>query len=554
MFMNIVNRIKDLKNRIRIILFLIVILAAFLRIYKLDQVPVSLNWDEAAFGYNAYTIANWGRDEWGNSYPLIFTSFRDDKHPVIVYITAIFVKIFGLSDYTARLPTAFFGVLNVWLIYLLAKQLFKQNSVALFAALFLAVSSYNVHFSRGLWESNYALFFYMLGLYLFLKALDSKPKLFPISIFSFGLSFFSVHASKIVVPPTVLLLMILYSKKVFSNKKYFMITLLTLLIFIILTISNPRILGLSRIGQTRFSDEKIASTELYKKTHLYYAGALEIAFSQYKLHFTPEYLFINGDQNPRNSLKKHGEFYLIDGPLLIVGLIYLLMYRSKITLIILCWLFLSPFPSSLVTGAPSANRALFMMGSLPLIAALGAGSILSWFSGKLKLVALVVIIFLLSTQVFNFLHYYFNVYPKKDPHDWQYGMKQIVEFVKVNPNYTQVYMTDIRSQPYIFFLFYLKTSLPEYLNSVVYNRLTESKSYNTVSYFENVYLTKEGQSKRISFYFGGWDVVESMPNSRVLYIVTPSQYDGLRHKALFDVKKIINFPGGGEAFIIVSAK
>ena len=442
-------------KKIHIFLIAIVILAAFLRLYKLDSVPPSLNWDEAAFGYNAYTIANWGKDEWGNSFPLVFTSFKDDKHPVIVYITAIFVRIFGLFDYSARFPTAFFGVLNVWLIYLLAKQLFKQNSVAIFAALFLAVSPMNIHFSRGLWESNFALFFFMLGLYLFLKALENKPKLFPVSIISFGVSFFSVHASKIVVPPTVLLLLVFNIKNIFNNKKYFAVTLLSILLLIILTISNPGILGLSRIGQTKFSDEKIMSTELYKKTQIYQAGLLELAFDQYKLHFTPDYLFIKGDRNPRNSLKEHGEFYLFDAPLLIIGLIYLLRFRSKITLIILCWFFLAPIPSSLVGGAPSSNRALFMMGSLPLVAALGAGSILSWFRGKTKLTVLVIMVALLSVQAFSFLKFYFNVYPKMDPHDWQYGMKEVVEFVKLHPEYIQVNVTDIRSQPYIFFLFYL---------------------------------------------------------------------------------------------------
>ncbi len=528
-------------KKTKIFLILILILAAFLRFYKLDSVPPSLNWDEAAFGYNAYTIANWGRDEGGNFMPLVFTSFGDDKHPVIVYITAIIVKLFGLSDYSARFPTALFGVFNVWLIFLLAKQLFKQDTTALFAALFLAVSPYNIHFSRGLWESNFALFFFMLGLYLFLKALENKPKLFPISIFSFGLSFFSVHASKIIVPPTLILLMILYHKSILNNRKYLIIALFSIIFFIVLIAMNPRILGLARIGQTKFSEQKIESTLLYKKTHFYYAGLLEIVLAQYKLHFTPEYLFLSGDQNPRNSPKKFGEFYLLDAPLLIVGLVSLLIFRSKITLIILCWLFLAPLPSSLVSGAPSANRALFMMGSLPLIAALGAGSILGWFKKKIKLLVLLFFLVILGVQVYTFLRFYYNVYPGKDQHDWQYGMRQIVEYVKVHPEYSQVYMTDIRSQPYVFFLFYLKIPLPEYLNTVIYNNKVESKSFSSVSAFDR-------------YYFGGWDPIESFPNKGVLYIVTPSQYDGLRHKLLFDIKKVIYYLNGSDAFYLVSAK
>src|ERR1700730_12337197 len=96
-------------------LLLILILAAFLRFYQLDKIPSSLNWDEGDAGYNAYTIANWGKDEWRQTLPYIFTSFRDDKHPVHIYTAAAFIKIFGLSDFVTRSPGATFGVLNVLL-------------------------------------------------------------------------------------------------------------------------------------------------------------------------------------------------------------------------------------------------------------------------------------------------------------------------------------------------------------------------------------------------------------------------------------------------------
>jgi len=322
----------------------------------------------------------------------------------------------------------------------------------------------------------------------------------------------------------------------------------------ILIIFNPRLLGMARAQQTQFSQEIIEKTQTFQKTNNHIFGLGEITFKQYLTHFTPQYLFISGDQSPRNSVKTQGEFYKIDALFIFVGFLYLLKKRSKVTLIILAWLLLAPMPSSLVNGAPNATRAVFMMGSLHLIAALGAGSMVKWFRGRFKPFILILIIVLLSIQVYIFLNYYFNIYPKKDAIDWQYGMKQSVEFVKSHPEYTQVYVTDVRSQPYVFFLFYLKASLPEYLSTVVYNRLEESKSYNTVSYFENSFLTEEGQRKRVNFYFGGWDAVESMPNAGVLYVLSSSQYDGLRHKAEFSVKKLIRYPGGGDAFFLVSAK
>ena len=59
-----------LKNNLGLILILI--LAAVLRFYQLGQNPPSLDWDETAHGYNAYSILKTGRDEYGYKFPLYF--------------------------------------------------------------------------------------------------------------------------------------------------------------------------------------------------------------------------------------------------------------------------------------------------------------------------------------------------------------------------------------------------------------------------------------------------------------------------------------------------
>lgn len=528
------------KRKIIIFFLLIVFLAAFLRLYKLDSVPPSLNWDEIDGGYNAYTIANWGRDEWGKFLPLIFTSFRDDKHPVHIYLTAPIVKLFGLSDFTTRLSGATVGILGVIIIFYLARILFKSDLIALLASLFLAVSPYHLHFSRGLWEMNFALFFFLLGLLMFYWALLKQDWLINISFLSFGISIISYHSSKIVVPPILLLLILLYIKDLLKLSKNFYSSLFILFLFAALLVSNPRILGIARAQQTGFSQEIIEKTQTFQKTKNHLLGLGEITFNQYLTHFTPQYLFISGDQSPRNSVKTTGEFYKIDALLILVGAFYLLILRSRVAVIIFAWILLAPLPSSLVSHAPNATRAVFMMGSMQLLAALGAGKILGWFKGKIKVFALVVILVVLSIQTYFFLKDYFGTYSAKSAIEWQYGMKQVVEFVKAHPEYNQVYMTDIRSQPYIFFLFYLKTPLPEYLDTVVYNR-SETKSFSTVSIFEKYYL-------------GGWDPIESTPSPGVLYVVSSSQYDGLRYKSSFDVKKVIYSPDNSTEFFIISAR
>lgn len=530
-----------LRNKSKIVWIafgLIIIMATFLRFYKLDQVPPSLSWDEVAVGYNAYTIANWGKDEWGQTLPFYFKSFEENKHPVDIYLTAISIKIFGLSDYATRSSSALFGILSVIIIFFLGKELFKNNYVGLIAALFLAISPYDIHFSRFNHEFNFAIFFFMLGLLLFFYAIEGRRKLLPLSVLSFGITFVSYNSAKIVVPLTILLLSALYFKQLIRFRRELLISLVIFLIFLGIIIFNPALLGGARAKQTLFSEGDISKTEIYKKTGNYYLGYGEIIFKQYISHFSLDYLFISGDKNPRLSSQGSGEFYKIDIIFLLIGLITLLWKRSKISIILLFWALIAPIPSAIAQEAPHAARAMFTCGSWTLIAALGCYQLI-YYCKKIYLKALIILIFLaiLSYEFSGYLGYYFSEYPKRYAIEWQYGMKQAAEYIKENNGYFQIYATDVRSQPYIFFLYYLQEPLLKFLETVKYNQ-TESRSHNLVTNFDN-------------FYFGG-NLTEAMPNYGDLYILTPSEYDGLRYKNTFNIKKKILYPNGTDAFFLVS--
>lgn len=528
------------KNKlVYIALFLIVILAGFLRFYKLDQIPASLNWDEIAAGYNAYTIANWGADEYGNRFPIVFTSFGDDKHPVHIYLTAIIVKIFGLTDFNIRSTSAIVGTLSVFAIFFLARELFsnkdessydfKANLAGLFASLFLAVSPYHIHFSRGLWENNFASFFLIAGLSLFYIGIRKKNYLIPLSFLFFGLSFFSYHSAKVVVPIVVLFACLLNIKQIFSNKISLATVLVVTLFFGLLILVEPKILGFARMDQTKFSEEQVAKA----------GGKLNLIFENYKKHFTYQYLFLNGDQGPRASVKVVGQFYKLDLILLIIGLIALVVHKKWQALsVISLWLLLSPIPSSVSSTEPSAIRGILMIAPVILLSSFGAASLVSLLRSSLfRVVISILIITLLTREVVNYLNYYINVYPIKEAIEWQYGMKEIVEYAKDNDNFQKMYVDNIRQQPYIYFLYYQKVALPDLLKTVKYDE-SNSKSFNTVLSFDR-------------FQFGSWNIINSYPNEGILYAITPSYYTGLRHAPQFEVAKLIKYPDRSDAFYIV---
>jgi len=69
------------------IIIVVILVSSILRLWMLSKVPPSLTPDEAALGYNAYSILKTGHDEYGKFLPIIFKSFGDYKPGLYVYLT-----------------------------------------------------------------------------------------------------------------------------------------------------------------------------------------------------------------------------------------------------------------------------------------------------------------------------------------------------------------------------------------------------------------------------------------------------------------------------------
>lgn len=146
-----------------------------IRIPLFSKIPAGLNRDEAALGYNAYSIFKTGRDEYEKWFPVSITSFGDQKLPGYVYTLIPFVATFGLHEWVVRLPSLFAGAAIVVLIGLLAKQLsetlISDKKLRIFfpllAMLAVSLSPWSNHFSRVAYEAHLALAFFMAGLAIF---------------------------------------------------------------------------------------------------------------------------------------------------------------------------------------------------------------------------------------------------------------------------------------------------------------------------------------------------------------------------------------------------
>ena len=183
------------------IFVLIIFLASVLRLYKLGEVPGSLDWDEASIGWNAWSILKTGTDEYGKAWPVSIRSFNDYKPPLYVYAAIPSMAIFGKTEFAVRLPSAFAGILTVAITFFLVKELTKNHLFSVLCSLLLAISPWAIQFSRVAFEANLALLFFVAGATLLVYFINRQKNIFLLSSFFFFIfSIYSYHSPRLVIP------------------------------------------------------------------------------------------------------------------------------------------------------------------------------------------------------------------------------------------------------------------------------------------------------------------------------------------------------------------
>lgn len=475
------------------LLITIVALATILRVWNLGGNPPHLTPDEASLGYNAYSILKTGKDEYGEFLPFVFKSFGDYKPGLYIYLTVPFVAVFGLSEASVRLPSALSGVLSVYLIFLITRELFKDRRLSLISAFVAAITPWLIYFSRGAWEVNVALTLTLAGIYFFLKSLK-QTKLIVVAAILFALTLLTYQGAKLSTGIVVILLGALYWRNVIK----YPVKQLVLAGFCAIIVSLPIVVSLFSGATGRLTVFSIFSYPRPKEYiqafldqggekvrgltyYLFHSEALNFArgiLGRWFNHFSGRFLFFEGDwPNPRHSAPYQGVLLLSDIVLLILGFIALVRYGArKGALFVWLWLILAPLPAALSRDQVHAVRALNM--AVPMILLLSLG--LDWVvSSRKKFLKFLFYGVYLSAFVY-FLDAYFVHVPKHNSKYWEYGYKQIVETVSsIQSKYKKVKVQQSFAQPYIYFLFYQKYPPAEYQKQA---KLIESEYKGDVGY------------------------------------------------------------------------
>jgi 4-amino-4-deoxy-L-arabinose transferase-like glycosyltransferase len=438
--------------RIKLLILLILIVGFYFRFVNISKNPYGFFCDEASVGYNAYSILKSAKDEWGVSWPLFFKAFGEYKGPVMIYSTIPFVYLFGLSEFSVRIVSVIFGVLTIVTLFFLTKELFNQR-IAVYSALFLAISPWHIHFSRVSLEGlTPFVFFTVLGSLFWLKYFKNKTGGY-LSVLFFAVSLYCYFPSRIFIPIYGLLLLLISWPKIKTNYR----TSIKLLVFGLILIS-PLVVhlffggGFSRWNQVKGDWEII------------------IILKKYFSYFSTNYLFFDGDINftgqfiTRHSIKGMGQLYLFQLPLLIFGIVWFIKNKfKKQYLMLLFWLLIFPFCDLLTNStSPQATRTIIGVVPFQIISAVGLHYLLNINRKRVfRISSTLMVTIIIFISVVNFQKKY-NTYPSysSDYWGWQSGPAEIMEFFKNNStNYNQLCLEGKFNAPGIFIKFYDPTDI-----------------------------------------------------------------------------------------------
>jgi 4-amino-4-deoxy-L-arabinose transferase-like glycosyltransferase len=489
------------KNKL-LVIAVIILLAIFLRLFKLNEVPIELFGDEIDVGLQAHSILTTGKDYLGNSFPVMFQSFEERRLPGFIYSAVPFIGIFGLNEWGVRLNGVFWGILGILGIYLLGQKLFNYK-VGIASMALLSFSPWHLQYSRqaGI-ESGMLFAVICFSLWSFLKGLTNYKWLVASTVL-FALSFYTYAISSLFVTLLGISLLIIYRKQIlkYGFLKMFIlgvIAFLILLPFISLTFqgkSTERTSKISIFADKDLNDEIVTRRKIegnsFDARFWHNKGWVfsEKILANYFHSLSVKFLFFEGDPNLRHSYDK-GLLYLFQMILILFGAVFIIRKKANYALT-LTLLFISPIPSAItIDGGFHASRLIILLLPLTILSGLGLNFILENVKDKKYQILIAFVGLLAVINLSYYFHRYYNDWARDSWRFWQSGYKEAISYVKtIDKDYSKVYFNNTYESTLPRFLFWygydIKKFQTEYSSKPsehvlgeVYKGFTVGEKYN----------------------------------------------------------------------------
>lgn len=473
------------------LLIISLIVGAFLRLWHLGSNPPGINQDEAVTGYDALSIWATGRDHHGNPFPFwVIETFGDWSSPLLTFLMAPFVGVFGLEIVVVRFVTVLLGLIMLVGVYGATRELTRSPWVAATATAFAAISPWAVHYSRYALLPITGMAFTMLAVWcqLWTMRTRSGPGLVA-SAALIGATALSYHTMKLYVPLIMVVFVILFRQPLLKIPR--------------LSLLYGVLVGLFLAGPMLFMtlrDPAIGSRNNYLSiTNLNDFGP-RLLLENYWAYCSPAFLFSHGDGDATHTMPGYGMELRFIAPLLVIGLGFILwrllrpglfLPDRRMAALLLALIVLAPLPGAL-TQFPAANRSAVLSPLLAIVCGLAVLAIVFTVYRSLRMlsrssrqlaVALLLIIGLVPAgiETAKRYDYYFTGYPHDYSVTWgfHHGLLDAIGVAdSMADAYDVIWIADA-NQPYIFLLWSQQAD-----PSTIQNRLVDTND-NPVVYDVN---------------------------------------------------------------------
>lgn len=399
----------------RIYILFILILGLVLRLISINQ---SLWLDEAT---SALTVRNL-------SYSQIINNFSPgDFHPPLYYLTLKFWNnIFGNSELSLRSLSVFFGLITIYLTYLVGSVFGKK--VGLLSSLLLAINGLHIYYSQEARMYSMSAFLVLLLLLIFMKTLTTKKTNY---WFAFSLVLV-LNALTDYLPNIVILIFWIYAAIRQRNKdwwKRFLLAHIPILVFGLLWM--PYLIRQIHIGLL-VKDSSILWWNILGRTDIKNMLLIPVKFVFGRISFTNKNIY----------------FALSALVLAFYSWIIFKSYKKLISnknLQLIISLFFIPVILSAIIGIKISVFSYFrLIFVLPLFIIILTLSVIN-LSRKWRAVAFV---FLFMVSLFSSLYYLST--PRFHREDWR-GLVKYVQDESRNKDYKIVFASDGQTEGFTYY-------------------------------------------------------------------------------------------------------
>jgi len=258
--------------------------------------------------------------------------------------------------------------------------------------------------------------------------------------------------------------------------------------------------------------------------------------------FSPEFLFTKGDQEPRHSPAKDmiGQFHLVEVVSFVLGLSVILAGRYTL---LGWWLALSPLSASLTRdGAAHAARLSVMLPAIAIIIATGWARLT-----KNKKLNFLYVFFYMFCFLFYVL-YFFTVYRLESAVAFQYGTKEVVNFVRSKKDqYERIFLDGHNNSMLMAYLYYSGFDPDKFQKMVPLKVVNPTGDEIHGEQLDNIYTLRPMEKRWL-------DELNSGKLKKTL-IITTADEPGMDKPLPNSLKllKRINFPSSEPAYLFFEA-